>query len=343
MKKRKILKKFSLASLAVVMASAAIFAVIPIGASASSSPPLTTSGLGLDPKNDPVVYTTESGLQIKYGGIDVESSLSSGALKGYAYFTMGTYSNKPINWIIIGRNSNVSSIQNAITKYVFSNWHSIFDSTKFGKYYFENHFEAYSPAGELIESVISSNTYVQDQEVISFSSIPSNSEISSGCVLVLSEYVLTTSAFGNSGKYQGSTLKSVMDNLYTTNLSLTSSQKALIQAVSLKTWNHGSLATNADCFIFPLGSQKYNEESNYTMDENFNVGDYLTTNALRVGYSLGTTTATRWWFRSSHDTTSGYATFCETNGAYWFAHQTNTSHYATNSHGVRPAMVVKIS
>ena len=38
-----------------------------------------------------------------------EGKLTSGALSGYPYFTMGTYSSKAVNWVIIGKSTTISS------------------------------------------------------------------------------------------------------------------------------------------------------------------------------------------------------------------------------------------
>ncbi|MFQ6749498.1 MAG: hypothetical protein ACLRFR_01485, partial [Clostridia bacterium] len=60
------------------------------------------AGTGLDPENDPVVYTTVSGLEIKYA-----NSLTNTAFSGYTYFTMGKYKNNDVNWVIIGYDPSV--------------------------------------------------------------------------------------------------------------------------------------------------------------------------------------------------------------------------------------------
>ena len=75
-----------------------------IGESVSGEVVETSSGLGLDPKNDPVVYTTESGLEIKMSNADkfsgsVTTTTNTGTtytqdLTSFYYFTMGTFSGK---------------------------------------------------------------------------------------------------------------------------------------------------------------------------------------------------------------------------------------------------------
>ena len=133
MKKKTFLKSLSFTSLALLMGAAGVFAFAPLGASPNNlananemvdqintkadgeNIKYAPSALGLDPENDPVIYTTESGLEIKYGGIDLNNSLASGKpLSGYPYFTMGTYNGYAVNWVIIGRNTNVTALYTAI-------------------------------------------------------------------------------------------------------------------------------------------------------------------------------------------------------------------------------------
>ena len=71
---------------------------------------LSGGDLGLDPENDPVLGTTESGLEIKYHG----ANLSSGSLSGYAYVTMASR-----NWVIIGQSS--SGLGNKFSIHTYKN------------------------------------------------------------------------------------------------------------------------------------------------------------------------------------------------------------------------------
>ena len=195
MKKRKILKSISLAGLAVVIGAAGIFAFAPIGASASEPPATTTNGLGLDPKNDPVVYTTQTGLEIKKSNAKYSSTSTVTTNRNYSYtqdltsfyyFTMGSFSgtvytaktqsdtyavtNEPVNWLIIGRGE-----------------FDFYDST---------------PAGGAIETdsnkqefAVTNNLYLP----LAMQSFPYNDEIPDGCFLVLSEKLLGNMYFNSSG------------------------------------------------------------------------------------------------------------------------------------------------
>ena len=225
MKKRKILKTISLASLAVVIGAAGIFAFAPIGASASEPRATTTTGLGLDPKNDPVVYTTQTGLEIRMSGSTQISGTSTvkpiykGSattytqdLSGFYYFTMGTYSgtiytcagnsttasyvctNTPVNWIILGLGANTGYFLDEVTKNLFSTWKEnnngyINSNGASGSYFFSEIYETYSPAGQLIDSVVAAKTYIMDKVKALIPQDPAN-EIPEGCMLVISEKLL---------------------------------------------------------------------------------------------------------------------------------------------------------
>ena len=286
MKKSKFLKPFSFASLALLMGAAGVFAFAPLGAnpnnlaSASTMDQINTkadgenikyapSPLGLDPENDPVIYTTESGLEIKYGGDTVENSLASGALKGYPYFTMGTYGGYAVNWVIIGRNTNDKVFTSAITNFLFSKWKStnnynsgVIESN--AHYFFNNTFESSTPAGSAINGVVPSKSYVADYTLATIQPI-GNAEVPTGHCLVISECTLGTCKFNASGdnrygnryrymsdavynyasetgkyahkytKQTPGTLYTYINNLYDSGLGLTEAQKNLIVPQQLKT------------------------------------------------------------------------------------------------------------
>ena len=224
MKKKKIFKTLAFSSLALVMAAGGIFAFAPIGASASTPPPTTTTGLGLDPKNDPVVYTTESGLEIKMSNADkfsgtVTTTTNTGTtytqdLTSFYYFTMGTFSgtiytgangsttasydvsNEPVNWIILGVGSHSNAFVESVSNYLFStikNNDYLFSN---GEYYFDNQHETFSPAGQLIDSTINAKTYIMGKVK---DSITVHTEIPKGCMLVISEKLLGQMYFNSTG------------------------------------------------------------------------------------------------------------------------------------------------
>ena len=239
MKKSKLLKSLGFASLALFMAATGVFAFAPLGASsaslanASESEMTTTSGLGLDPKNDPVVYTTESGLEIrmsnatKYSGTTTVTTNRGYSytqdLSSFYYFTMGTFSgtiytaannstsskysvtNEPVNWIILGLGPNTGYFFEQVAANLFSTWKTNTSTvnsdytnniTANGPYFFQEVFESTTPAGSAINAVVPSKSYVIDKVK---ASITTNDEIPDGCMLVISEKLLGQMYFNGTG------------------------------------------------------------------------------------------------------------------------------------------------
>ena len=413
MKKSKLLKTISFSSLALLMGIAGTMAFAPLGASpsvASSNEMVdqvntkadgenikyAPSALGLDPENDPVIYTTESGLEIKFGGESVSDKVASGKpLTGYPYFTMGTYNGYAVNWVIIGRNTNDTVFTSAITYHLFSSWktnNGSLSSATFknnGYSFFKNTFETTTPAGSAINGVVPSKSYVADVTKAT-KSVVANAEVPSGCVLAISEGCLgysffnTTSApsntylatasntYGSRYRYLSAsavgsasswtpatttdgTLYTYINNLYSTNLGLTSAQKNLIQGQKLNTiYETSRTKAYLDTYetdgntlykLFPLAGfwQSY-DVSNYTGNnpgnENFLISTYLTTNALRKAYQIGETTSIFYWLRSAEPSTvASVASIGKNNTS---ADGCIDGYGGTNNFGVRPAGVFKL-
>ena len=130
---KKFLKIFAAASLALITCATTLLATAPFGTSAASAAvesetassanlaqeiaeykadiasgkiKYAPSALGLDPENDPVIYTTSSGLEIKKSNATPTSTpngeFTNTALNGYSYVTMGEYNGYAINWLICG-------------------------------------------------------------------------------------------------------------------------------------------------------------------------------------------------------------------------------------------------
>ena len=96
--KLKVWKTFGFASLALLMAAGGTFAFAPLGAGtplataneSGKTTYTTEQGLITSKADDPVIYTTESGIEIKYGNSAssiFNNSLASGNLAGFPYFT----------------------------------------------------------------------------------------------------------------------------------------------------------------------------------------------------------------------------------------------------------------
>ena len=406
MKKSKFLKPFSFASLALLMGAAGVFAFAPLGTGPSvagasemvdqintkadgENIKYAPSALGLDPENDPVIYTTESGLEIKYGGATTilgggneqsdfsAAPLPSGKpLSGYPYFTMGTYNGYAVNWVIIGKSTTgiptSSGTMNIADYQKLSTWQGRIGESPTYKYFFDNTYEATTPAGLAIKNGGLLNDYTArkieytmlDPSILS--SVIPNDEISSGCVLAISENCLGTSDFnatdtnyryGNRYRYkadQGQNssanytytynnktdgrLYSAVKSIYE-NLNLAESQKSQIIAQKLSTRYRNGNSNLLDTFdtdgntlhkLFPLA---YGHS-----EENFVASQYLTSDALRVCYLIGTTNTQDWWTRSGNTSTSvGWA----------YMVYGNTGKFESNMGvpsmiGLRPACVIKL-
>ncbi|MBR3790688.1 MAG: hypothetical protein IKK20_02670 [Clostridia bacterium] len=200
---------------------------------------LAGTGLGLDPENDPVVYTTDYGLEIKYANALTNTNLAS-----YTYFEAGGY-----NWVIIGYDSSVSSFvgdfsgetRGDLVQGQFSQSSTVDNS----------------PAGQAIR---------KEMWAISSSAKP-NEEIGDGCVLCLAEMPVDDGdgvAFNinrsDGNCYKDSNLQKWIDDFHINNLSYLP-----IISQDLKTIYSGasSGANIGSCFLFPLAGANNSETFYY--------------------------------------------------------------------------------
>ena len=270
---------------------------------ASSATNAETYGLVTPCEDDPVVYKTDYGLEIKFGAaLTSGTSLGSGNLAGFPYITSGGYT-----WVIIGRSTTMTSLlhqklsQYQTDKAYFTNF----------TYLFNNIYETTSPAGAAIKNDNVLNDYCASPisiTNISFaniinSSIKSNAEIPANCVLVLANTHVATGRykdyydyetnginfyFGNSflpGRYGKSSsptgIYTAMKGYYDNGSYGISNFKSKIKPVSLTTtcfpdannvgyWQReedlGTI-TNDNITIFPLGA---------ISSDTFYYGRYLT-------------------------------------------------------------------
>ena len=359
-KKHKILKTFSFTSLALLMGAAGVFAFAPLGASPivananemvdqintkadGENIKYAPSPLGLDPENDPVIYTTESGLEIKYGGESVSDQLaSSQPLAGYPYFTMGTYNGYAVNWVIIGRNTNDTVFTSAISSYLYSTWKtnnnvSSATFTTKAKYWFNGGgYETTTPAGSAINGVVPSKSYVADVTKAT-KSVVGKDEVPSGCVLAVSEKCLGAAVFNTAAKanYETSSIKPLFDNLYSSGLGLTSAQKALIKSQTIQsTTSTNTTVTSSSKYFFPFAYTI----SGYT--QAYCIQTYLTSNALRISYDIGTTTARQYWTRSGSIQYGADAYYVTTAGGFGDCGGEPNVDNVTG--GVRPICIIKL-
>ena len=301
---------------------------------------VTGQGLGLDPENDPVIYTTESGLDIKFGA----ANLSSGVLSGYAYFTMGTYGGKTINWVIIGRSTNgfSSTTINSLA------WHLLGQGgSSVIKSWITSYFEKNTAAGLGIYNDNIVGDLVVGGTAFSFSSKEvANAEIPSGCVLCLSEHSILKSYFRSTddaattsrGRYiPDSTLQKTMLNLYSSGLGLTANQKLMIVPQTIPTKFYGSTLTAYNQTFFPLAG----------LGEKYDINTYLPTKELKYSSYYDSSNHSVYgmssWLRSCGN---GDYSICyvysvpSDSGYYGEVNQTHSTYY---EYGVRPAFVLQLA
>ena len=294
---------------------------------------LAGTGLGLDPENDPVVFTTSSGLEIKYANAE----LTNTNLAGYTYFTMGKYNGYDVNWVIIGYDPSMVDYVGDFSGYGLTDLDPLQGENSVLTTIDE------TPAGDAIR-----------KEAISFlisNLAKPNEEIGDGCVLCLSECTLGTSIFGtNNNNYEGSTLQHNMQKLYDEELNLSKWQKNMI--VPQKICNfyvNFQVSVSSNQYIFPMGAEYMNvyEEivscCNSTGSSYFGMVDYLSTNALRSSYQIGSGEEIAYLARWGSQT---YSTdvyiYWATGGPFCKIGSFGDHRYVTTEFGRRPAFVLKI-
>ena len=309
-KKSKFLKAFGFSSLALLMGIAGTMAFAPLGitpnnmASASEMVESTTEQGLITPKaDDPVIYTTESGLEIKYGNSlpNTPTHLTSGNLNGFPYFTT-TKSGTTYTWVIIGWNPN----------------------------------ETNTPAGIAIQDEVTKQRIFGSQI-----ELKTNSEIETGCVLCLANTTTGTSAWTTSGTnpsgywctdqgYYGgpnNNLSNLINSYYTNDTFgfgtylnsikiVTISQQSYYYTASV---SNVSNTTKTDLKMFVLGSHAV---------DNFKYSTYLTSGQVKLTSDV--------WLRSMPSHTQPY--YLNTSGTV----STPSSYSCGYSKGVRPAFVMQV-
>ena len=312
---------------------------------------LLAGTLELDPENDPVICTTESGLEIKYAQATIDNNYygpgtageisSPSGLSGYAYLSMGTYDNKPINWIIIGYNrpsTTVTMTWSGNFALAFSKY--LADPMAYGS--FAGSLETTSDAGSIISSASSNGiiwAYKALTIALDYSSAQNNtSELSEGEFLVISADTLGSTIFhGSSNIYYKnsstySTLWSRMQALYYPNKSnsagFTASEATLIVPKTLTTAGSNSSTE----YLFPLGTIKR------ASTESFAVENYLSNNA-------NCKIESKWWLRSARKAHTDCTYRVRIDGSIYNQDYGNYDDLGIvdSTCGIRPAMVLKIT
>ena len=277
-----------------------------------------TSPFGLNPATDPTVYTTSTGLEIKYA-----NELSNSNLAGYTYFTMGEYEGTPINWVIIGYDPSVSGYVGEFSG------ESIGQGGLIQGEHNVNSTLDNSPMGNAIrkEFFAISNQAVE------------NEEIGDGCVLCLSEDVIGSALAHDPTRYSSSNLRTYINNLYSTMFN--DFEKTLIIPQTLKTryWNWAEDTQVTDS-LFPLATGWYFTGSGHLYsssgaEQNFCAEDYMGS-TTDISAPLLSASANFWW-RSTAPANYNYrCAFFVTAGGNFGAYNPNATFY------VRPAFVMKL-
>ena len=298
--RKKFLKIFAAASLALITCATTLLATAPwqnnnlvIGAENNntlSAKPETKDGLVIVRDDDPVVYTTSSGIEIKIGeAAGNATALPSSNLAGFPYFTTND-GTKDYTWVVIGRGTSTVYFTTAIQQFLFSTWQSNIggltantgDSK--GWYFLNQIYETISPAGSAINNDVPSKTCVNDLVLVK-----STAEIPADSILCLLNDTVGTgvantasaayhdNASCNKGynyhAYYVGQLKTTMDDIYTNATLGLSTIKDKIKSVSITTnglaggtsnysvFNYSS--NTVTCNIFPLSAASAFKWSNY--------------------------------------------------------------------------------
>ena len=309
-----------------------------LAALAQTADSAQSQGLITPKEDDPVIGTTESGLEIKYG------NALTGNLAGFPYFVTND-GTTDYYWVIIGAHSKING---ASLQFVPDNP--------------ENYLELNSPAGKaiakdnfLIWRMISER---DDGSGVSAGLAPVNpkSELSAGQILCLANTAVATAVKNNSASdwvsiigsigvslfhstYDG-TMATAFDNYLTAG----SEQFGLgaissyIQTVSLTTtgvtYNTGVTTTTSSHKIFTLSGIE---------TDTFYYLNYLTETQASTGAT--------WWLRggnsTTHDATISTQINMKKNGGYYgqYVNESggiSTASVSSSTAGYRPAFVLKL-
>ena len=320
---------------------------------------LAGGGLGLDPENDPIVATTDWGLDIYFHNAGegtwknttADGSVSTAALSGYNYFLGGTYGGVALKWVIIGYSTNTVSAGPVKPNNVSNS--NVFPDT--------------TDAGSVIKTYGSRGLiYVNSYKLSAYTNAVGTTEIPAGCVLCISEKNLLNADYNSTyysddgdGYYKGgrwvhSELRTTMSNLCNSGITGFDTIRAKIQTVSLNTysWKYKmsdetkgiGKDTSSDKF-FALANSTYNTDDQVvyntsTYPQNYRLETYLGATyashaSKRISYTHNKTTADSWWLRSGYSSSASKVYCVYARGCIDY-----TS--ASASLGVRPAFVLNV-
>ena len=178
------------------------------------------------------------------------------------------------------------------------------------------------------------------------SNVSSNSNCRGSRYRYMSDSNGTSCTFYWNNKYEG-TLYSAINTLYNSTLGLSTTQKNMVVGQKLNTiyantsspsYYMETYSTDGNTLynFFPLAGWKFYKGSNNSLGaESFEITTYLTSNALRVAYQIGTSTTNNYYLRSNDSISSHGAIVVNTSG-------TAATNRVTAKLGVRPACVLKV-
>ncbi|MBO5310057.1 MAG: hypothetical protein J6A98_02510 [Clostridia bacterium] len=344
-RRKKLMRFFGASSLAIIMGAGVLCGTIlaPLAThtntSAGDDPSLTAQEqllagtLELDPENDPVIYTTDYGLDIKWhmAGLPANSNdiviMPDGQkFPGYAYINHAN-----VNWVIIGYSNKTVTLSGVINLSPFINYYSEYSNSDYNMLQSQDS----DAATEIYDAHTNSTaTFYGDSSTAKlkaalFPNAKATGELETNEVLCFAQNIFsTTSKFNDSSNYNcyyNSRLMTTINTFYDEKLKAELDNK--IVSKTLKTvWSGASDKTNGSNLtgtykIFPLAGANENES--------FYVFNYLMEGDDALPQS------TDWWLRSGYPTESNYVSCIYAAGHY-------DVHRVTLSYGVRPAFVLKI-
>ena len=281
-----------------------------------------------NPETDPIIYTTDYGLDIRWS----MAGLPSGTFMGYAYIKHGGK-----NWAIIGYSNKTKTLSSGelnlanLIKYYSYYTLSGYDQNSIWQWAVE---ESSTPAKNAIWNEYS---LVSKDVIYSLSSVNAilksalfpnavcnevtSAELEANEVLCFCQDTIGSSYFNATGsnRYYGSTLKTTIDTFYENNMTdLPIVGKALTTTCYGETDSTSITASNP-AYMFPLAGVSSTETFYY---DHYSLGSNIRIN-------------TDWWLRSGHPQ-SAVAKYYSNAYGFQFAN------YLNHSTGVRPAFVLEI-
>ena len=365
-KKSRVLKAMGFSSLALVMGAIGTLAFAPLNlaqiSSASEAEMTTEQGLITPKADDPVIYTTESGLEIKFGNATVANGggnetieydkMTSGNLNGFPYFTTKNGSTT-YTWVIIGKSTTMPSNVVSQVYDTLTNWRNKTAESPTYKNFFDNSYEETTPAGAAIKNnnILNDHTARKLTNTLNaIASIKATDEIPANSVLALANAPTTKCYFSTSSTvtsaayvFSGAsnTLRTTCANYYTNDTFGFGLLKNSLQSITLqqlgiyKSGSQYKVSTTTNLHFFPLDrisySQMYLDDSLGAYQpwpyNNFVIDTYLNASQIACGYQT--------WCRSMHY--QGNMWYVQTNGYY------NQFSPSSDNTYVRPACVLKLT